>query len=155
MEQVAKANNSPRPADPGEVRLETINPPAFRQLLGTLPFDHASQPLVASDGIAVVIVCSREEKNLATLTNAEMRQRILSERVELASRQLQRGTAPAGHHRHTEPQRRVIALPPLREVIARHGLDARRSLGQHFSARREPDGADRAPGGRAGRAERH
>ena len=24
------------------------------------------------------------------------------------------------------------ALPPLREVIARHGLDARRKLGQHF-----------------------
>jgi len=23
-------------------------------------------------------------------------------------------------------------LPPLREVIARHGLDARRTLGQHF-----------------------
>ena len=23
-------------------------------------------------------------------------------------------------------------LPPLREVIARHGLDARKSLGQHF-----------------------
>lgn len=59
-------------------------------MLGSLPFDHASQPLVASDGIAVVIVCSREEKNLATLTNAEMHQRILSERVELASRQLQR-----------------------------------------------------------------
>jgi len=27
---------------------------------------------------------------------------------------------------------RSITLPPLREVIARHGLDARRSLGQHF-----------------------
>jgi 16S rRNA (adenine1518-N6/adenine1519-N6)-dimethyltransferase len=26
----------------------------------------------------------------------------------------------------------VTVLPPLREVIARHGLDARRSLGQHF-----------------------
>jgi 16S rRNA (adenine1518-N6/adenine1519-N6)-dimethyltransferase len=26
----------------------------------------------------------------------------------------------------------VTAWPPLREVIARHGLDARRSLGQHF-----------------------
>ena len=26
----------------------------------------------------------------------------------------------------------VSALPPLREVIARHGLDARHSLGQHF-----------------------
>ncbi|MBL8675128.1 MAG: ribosomal RNA small subunit methyltransferase A, partial [Rhodospirillales bacterium] len=27
---------------------------------------------------------------------------------------------------------RVAALPPLRETIARHGLAARRSLGQHF-----------------------
>ncbi len=90
MEQVAKANNSPRPADPGDIRLDTINPPAFRQLLATLPFDHASQPLVAADGIAVVIVCSRDEKNLATMTDPEMRSRILSERVELASRQLQR-----------------------------------------------------------------
>ncbi len=90
MEQVAKANNSPRPADPGDVRLDTVNPPAFRQLLATLPFDRASEPLVASDGIAVVIVCSREEKNLATMTATEMRQRILGERIELASRQLQR-----------------------------------------------------------------
>ncbi len=90
MEQVAKANNSPRPVDTGDVRLEGVNPPAFRQLLATLPFDHASQPLVAADGIAVVIVCSREEKNLATMTAAEERQKILSERVELVSRQLQR-----------------------------------------------------------------
>jgi peptidyl-prolyl cis-trans isomerase SurA len=90
MEQVAKANNSPRPVNPGDVRLDSVNPPTFRQLLATLPFDRASQPLVAEDGIAVVIVCSREEKNLAELTAAEMRERILSERVELASRQLQR-----------------------------------------------------------------
>ena len=32
MEQAAKANNSPHPADPGEVRLDTVNPPAFRQV---------------------------------------------------------------------------------------------------------------------------
>ena len=68
MEDVAKADNSPRPADPGEVRLDAVNPPAFRQLLGTLPFDQASEPLVATDGIAVVMVCSREQKNLATVT---------------------------------------------------------------------------------------
>jgi peptidyl-prolyl cis-trans isomerase SurA len=90
MEQVAKANNSTRPADPGDVRLDGVSPPAFRQLLTTLPFDRASQPLVAGDGIAIVIICSREEKNLAAMTVPEMRQRILSERVELASRQLQR-----------------------------------------------------------------
>jgi peptidyl-prolyl cis-trans isomerase SurA len=90
MEQVAKANNSPRPANPGDVRLDGVNPPVFRQLLATLPFDRASQPLVASDGIDVVIVCSRDQKNLATTTAPEMRERILSQRVDLASRQLQR-----------------------------------------------------------------
>lgn len=89
MEQVAKANNSPRPANPGDVRLDTVSPPAFRQMLATLPLDHASEPLVANDGIAVVMVCSREQKNLALLTPAEVRQQILAQRVELASRQLQ------------------------------------------------------------------
>jgi 16S rRNA (adenine1518-N6/adenine1519-N6)-dimethyltransferase len=34
--------------------------------------------------------------------------------------------------RSTSTPLRQTGLPPLREVIARHGLDARRSLGQHF-----------------------
>jgi peptidyl-prolyl cis-trans isomerase SurA len=88
MEQVAKANNSPRPADPGEVRLESINPPAFRQMLSTLPPDRATQPVVTSDGIAVLIVCSREQKNLATQSKQEVQAQLLNERVELLSRQL-------------------------------------------------------------------
>jgi peptidyl-prolyl cis-trans isomerase SurA len=90
MEAAAKANNSPRPADPGEVRLESVNPPQFRQMLASLPTDRASQPLVANDGIAVVIVCSREPKNLAQLSKDEITSRLISERVELLSRQLQR-----------------------------------------------------------------
>ena len=89
MEQVAKANNSARPPDPGPVVLGNVNPPAFRQLLATLPYNKASEPLVAMDGIAVVIVCSRDQKNLAAVSGAEMRQMILSQRIELASRQLQ------------------------------------------------------------------
>jgi peptidyl-prolyl cis-trans isomerase SurA len=88
MEQAAKANNSPRPADPGEVRLESINPPAFRQMLSTLPPDRATQPVVTSDGIAVLIVCSREQKNLATQSKQEVQAQLLNERVELLSRQL-------------------------------------------------------------------
>jgi peptidyl-prolyl cis-trans isomerase SurA len=88
MEQVAKENNSPRPPDPGEVKLETVNPPAFRQVLGSLPFDRASQPLVANDGIAVIIVCSREQKNLAQQSKQEVQAQLLNERVELLSRQL-------------------------------------------------------------------
>ncbi len=88
MEQVAKQNNSPHPADPGEVRLEAINPPAFRQMVATLPSDKASQPLVTTDGIAVIIVCSREQKNLAQQSKQEVQAQLLNERVELLSRQL-------------------------------------------------------------------
>ncbi len=90
MEQVAKESASPRPADPGDVRLEGVNPPAFRKILATLPIDRATQPLVTSDGIAVMMVCSREEKNLAQQTKQEVHDRLLSERIELASRQLLR-----------------------------------------------------------------
>jgi len=39
------------------------------------------------------------------------------------------GAQPAGDRRLSDP---LAGLPPLREVIARHGLDARKSLGQHF-----------------------
>jgi peptidyl-prolyl cis-trans isomerase SurA len=88
MEQAAKANNSPRPADPGEVRLESVNPPAFRQTLASLPVDRATQPLVTTDGIAVMIVCSREEKNLAQESPQDVQAQLLNERVELLSRQL-------------------------------------------------------------------
>ena len=90
MEEVVKANPSPRPSDPGEVRLETINPPQFRDMLTKLAPNAASQPLVASDGIAVIIVCSREQKNTATLTKEDIRKRLINERVDLASRQLLR-----------------------------------------------------------------
>jgi peptidyl-prolyl cis-trans isomerase SurA len=88
MEQVAKQNNSPRPADPGELRLDAMNPPAFRQMVASMPFDHASPPLVTSDGIAVIIVCSREQKNLAQESADTIRGQLLDDKVELMSRQL-------------------------------------------------------------------
>ncbi len=88
MEQVAKDNNSPRPADPGEVNLDTVNPPTFRQILANIPLSRATAPVVTSDGIAVLIVCSREQKNLAQQSKEEIQAQILNERVELLSRQL-------------------------------------------------------------------
>jgi peptidyl-prolyl cis-trans isomerase SurA len=90
MEQVAKANPSVRPVDPGEVRLETVNPPPFRDLLTKLPAGEASQPLVAADGIAVIIICSKEQKNTATQTRDDVRRRLITDRVDMASRQLMR-----------------------------------------------------------------
>jgi peptidyl-prolyl cis-trans isomerase SurA len=89
MEQVATQEKSPRPANPGDIRLESVSPPAFRDMLDKLPLQTASKPLVSPDGIAVMIVCSRDQKNLAALTPKEVRDQILEQRVDLLSRQLQ------------------------------------------------------------------
>ena len=89
MEAAAKANPSPHPVNPGEIRLDSANPPAFRELLATIPLGQSSQPLIANDGIMLVAVCSREQKNLATSDTQTLRAQIIEERAELASRQLQ------------------------------------------------------------------
>lgn len=91
MEAIAKANNAPdHPADPGEVRVEGVNPPAFRQLLETIPFGKPTEPLISHDGIAVITVCSREQKNVGAITAADIQARLINERVEMLSRQLMR-----------------------------------------------------------------
>jgi peptidyl-prolyl cis-trans isomerase SurA len=89
MEEVAKANPSPHPVNPGDVRLETVSPPAFKQLLSTIPIGQVTQPLVSGDGITLMVVCSREEKNLATGDPQALRAQIVEERAELAARQLE------------------------------------------------------------------
>ncbi|HEY1414001.1 MAG TPA: peptidylprolyl isomerase, partial [Rhodopila sp.] len=88
MEAYAKANNPPnRPIDPGEVRVEGVNPPAFRQLLQTIPLGKPTEPLISRDGIAVITVCTRDQKNIGEITPVEIRNRLISERVEMLSRQ--------------------------------------------------------------------
>lgn len=90
MEAAHKTANSPRPANPGEVRLETVGSPPLRSLLAGLQPGQPSRPIVTSEGVAIVMVCSREQKNVAEPTKEEVKNRLLSERVELAARQLQR-----------------------------------------------------------------
>jgi len=91
MEAVAKANNAAnRPIDPGEVRVEGVNPPAFRTLLQTIPLGKPTEPLVSRDGIAVLTVCTREQKNVGEITATEIQRRLINERVEMLSRQMMR-----------------------------------------------------------------
>ncbi len=91
MEAYAKANNpANRPIDPGEIRVEGVNPPAFRQLLQTIPLGKPTEPLISRDGIAVITVCTREQKNVGEITAAEIRNRLVNERVEMVSRQAMR-----------------------------------------------------------------
>lgn len=89
MEAANQSLGTVKPSDPGEVRLEGVSP-ALREVLASLPVGRASPPLPSETGIMVVMVCSKEEKNLGLPTAQEMRERILSDRVELASRQLMR-----------------------------------------------------------------
>jgi peptidyl-prolyl cis-trans isomerase SurA len=85
-----KAAGTKRASDQGEVRLENVAIPALRQILATLPIGKASEPLIATDGVAVLMVCSRESRDLGIPTKQELTDRILDNRVELTSRQLMR-----------------------------------------------------------------
>jgi peptidyl-prolyl cis-trans isomerase SurA len=85
-----KSSGSPRPADPGDVRLEGLAGP-MRALLTGLQPEQVSRPLVSTDGIGLVMVCSKDQKNVADGGNKdEIGARLLNERVELVSRQLVR-----------------------------------------------------------------
>ncbi len=87
IEAANKANGEKRPSDPGQIRLDHLNP-QMQQLLGSLKPGQASKALVTPDGIMVVMVCSSEQKNLAAMTREDIANELVSERVELASRQL-------------------------------------------------------------------
>jgi peptidyl-prolyl cis-trans isomerase SurA len=90
MEAAAKSEGDQKSGDPGEIRLETVAVPALRQLMATLPLEKASQPLIADDGVAVIMVCARDQQNLGMPSHDEISEQILNDRVELASRQLMR-----------------------------------------------------------------
>ncbi len=90
MEEANGRFGNVRPSDPGEVRLETVSSGPLRSLLSGLKDGVASKPVVANEGAAVLMVCSREQKNAAAPSKEEVGQQLLQERVELASRQLQR-----------------------------------------------------------------
>lgn len=79
-----------RTTDPGVVRLEQVNPPPLRAMLAGLSPGKASQPIITPDGVIVMMVCSKEQRNLAELTADQARQQILRDRIENLSRQLQR-----------------------------------------------------------------
>ena len=86
----AAARGGSRPADPGQVRQDTVTPQELRDLLGSLPIGRPSQPIISPDGVLILVVCARETRNLAEITPEQARDRLLRERVELISRQVLR-----------------------------------------------------------------
>lgn len=73
--------------EPGQVRLDAVSPPELRDLLANLPIGQPTQPIIAPDGAMILVVCSRETRNLAETTPEQARDLLLRERVELISRQ--------------------------------------------------------------------
>jgi peptidyl-prolyl cis-trans isomerase SurA len=90
MEAAARTSGSDRQVDPGPIRLESMQPPPLRAMLAGLPPGRASQPVIAPDGVVVLMVCSRETRNQAEITPEVARQQMARDRAELVSRQLQR-----------------------------------------------------------------
>ena len=91
-DEIAAANKGfgeKRPSDPGTVQLDRLNP-QMAHVLEPLAVNQPSHPLVSGDGIDVIMVCSRSEKNLADLDTEQIADQLLSDRVEMVSRQLNR-----------------------------------------------------------------
>lgn len=83
-----KKAGSVQPADPGPIVLDRVTPPAFRTLLTNIKLDTVSEPLIANDGVAVVMVCSRGMENPEAPQPKAVARAILENRAELLSRQL-------------------------------------------------------------------
>ena len=89
MDQAATASgNAGRATDPGEVRVDSLANPALRQMVASIAINKASQPVIAEDGVAVVMVCERGEKNVGLPDKQAVGQQLFSERIELTSRRL-------------------------------------------------------------------
>jgi peptidyl-prolyl cis-trans isomerase SurA len=88
IEAANASQGNKRPTNPGEVRLDRMNP-QMQALLKTLQPGQPTKALVTPEGVLVLMVCKSEQKNLAAMTKDDIADQLIQERVELASRQLQ------------------------------------------------------------------
>ena len=88
MEALNAADGAAHPANPGPVDLSGVTPPAFQALLASIPLGQVSQPLVAVDGVSIVIVCSRQSSPVGLPSDDAIANAIISQRIQLESDQL-------------------------------------------------------------------
>lgn len=88
MEEAARAARSPRPTNPGDIRLESL-PPQLRARLAALPVNQATV-IGATDGVAVLIICEKRSENLGAPSREAVASALLRDRSDLLSRQLMR-----------------------------------------------------------------
>lgn len=109
VEALNRSMGDKRPSNPGLQVMERLAP-QMQAVIGKLPTGRASHPLVATDGIALLMVCSREQRNLAQQTPGQIADQMMNERVEQAAQQM-----------HRSLQRRaVIQIRPAAQTVLRH-----------------------------------
>lgn len=89
MEALNKSLGEARPSDPG-LQVQERLPPQMASVLSSLPLNKATRPLVSPEGISLLMVCSRTQRNLAAQTPGQIADQLMSERIEQNARQMQR-----------------------------------------------------------------
>jgi peptidyl-prolyl cis-trans isomerase SurA len=87
IEAANKAAGNVKPTDPGPVDLAHVTPPQFQQLLANLPIGKPSPPLIANNGVSIVMVCSRDTQSASAPTRDQIAEQLFQNRVDLAAQQ--------------------------------------------------------------------
>ena len=88
MEALNATFGKVHPADPGPVNLASVTPPNFQQMLAAIPENKVSPPLVAQDGVSIVMVCSRQNVASSLPSDDQITNVIIDRRVQMESQQL-------------------------------------------------------------------
>jgi peptidyl-prolyl cis-trans isomerase SurA len=88
MEAANRATGAIKPADPGPVNLAQVTPPQFQALLERLPVGQASPPLLAQNGVTLVMICSRSAAATALPSRPQIAEQLFNSRVGLAAQQM-------------------------------------------------------------------
>jgi peptidyl-prolyl cis-trans isomerase SurA len=87
MEAANRAAGSVKPADPGPVNIDQVTPPQFQALLERLPLNQPSPPLLAQNGVTLVMICSRDTQAAGLPSREEIAAELFNNRVGLVAQQ--------------------------------------------------------------------
>jgi peptidyl-prolyl cis-trans isomerase SurA len=87
MEAANQAAGAIKPADPGPVNVAQVTPPQFQALLERLPVNKPSPPLLAQNGVTVVMICGRSTQAAGLPSRQQIAEQLFNNRVGLAAQQ--------------------------------------------------------------------
>ena len=87
MEAANRAVGSIKPADPGPVNVAQVTPPQFQALLERLPMNTPSPPLLAQNGVTIVMICGKSTQAAGLPSRQQIAEQLFNSRVGLAAQQ--------------------------------------------------------------------